>query len=178
MLPRSLISWVEPTNNREIPMAKEIQLTQGKVTIVDDEDYEALAGVKWLYLNRGYAARFTYGPKRELLYMHRVITNAPAGLQADHINGDKLDNRRSNLRLCTDAQNQQNRRKWDGNYTSQYKGVSWYPRLQKWVAQIAGHHLGYFADEAEAALAYDRIAREHFGEFAWLNFPDVTDAAA
>jgi HNH endonuclease len=97
-------------------------------------------------------------------------------VEVDHKSGDGLDNRRENLRICTSSQNQANRRKWQGT-SSQFKGVGWVRRVGKWQAQLSvnrkGVHLGYFTDEVEAGMAYDSAAREHFGAFAFTNFPQV-----
>lgn len=86
----------------------------------------------------------------------------------DHWSGDGLDNRRDNLRPCTNQLNQANRRKQKGS--SRFKGVCWVPRENRWVAQIQvnkkHHHLGYFTNEEEAAEAYRLAAMKHFGEFA------------
>jgi hypothetical protein len=107
--------------------------------------------------------------------MHRQIMQAPAGLDVDHINGDRLDNQRGNLRIATRQQNCWNTTKRKGNYTSPYKGVSW--RRGQWAAYITVSNrqrpLGKFADPIEAARAYDCAAREMFGEFAYLNFPET-----
>lgn len=106
--------------------------------------------------------------------LHRMVMNAPYGVQVDHINGDTLDNRRCNLRLCSHAENQHNKNSQAG--TSKYKGVYLYKRDKKWRAMIAKNkkniHLGYFNDEIQAAHAYDEAARQLFGEFARLNFPN------
>jgi hypothetical protein len=162
-------------------MAKEIQLTQGKVSIVDDEDFETLRWFRWCYMSRGYAVRSSYGERREMLYLHRVIMQAPPGLLVDHINGDKLDNRRENLRLCSARENLRNRRP-DAGSTSPYKGVSWNTQKQRWIAVIhvdrRAIQIGVFTDEIEAAYAYDRAAEKYFGEFAWLNFPGAAKNAA
>jgi hypothetical protein len=93
----------------------------------------------------------------------------------DHKNGDKLDNRRENLRICTIAENIRNSKtSTKKGKTSRYKGVYWVGRIKKWVARIhvdrKGLHVGVFTDEAEAARAYDVAARQHFGEFARTNF--------
>ena len=98
----------------------------------------------------------------------------PKGMATDHINGDGLDNRKQNLRICTHAENLRNRRLGKNN-TSGYKGVSWHKLHKLWYAHISHNKklmsLGYFKDKEEAAKAYDRKAIELFGEFAKLNFP-------
>jgi len=159
---------------------KEIELTQCEVALVDDADHEWLSQHKWYVNNTGtylYAARTIWDPatkKKRRLYMHRAILDAPAHLQADHINHNGLDNRRANLRLCTMAQNQANSRKRRRHTSSRFKGVSWHKATRNWRAaiKIGQHHktLGYFEDEVEAARAYDVRAQEAFGEFAKLNF--------
>lgn len=105
--------------------------------------------------------------------MHREIMNAPKGMVVDHIDGNGLNNRKSNLRICTQAQNNLNSRP-KRNCSSRYKGVSFYKRDKIWQVQIFHNSrtifLGRFDDEIEAALAYDRKAAELFGEFAYLNF--------
>ena len=104
--------------------------------------------------------------------MHREIINAPAGMQIDHINGNGLDNRKANLRLCNNAQNQQNRRK-RSRATSLFKGVGWHDN--RWRARITVNgkqiEIGRFKSEFLAAEAYDQKAIELFSEFANLNFP-------
>lgn len=104
--------------------------------------------------------------------MHRIIVDAPAGMVVDHINHDALDNRRANLRVCTQSQNLGNQIRKLGS--SKYKGVSWHKAAQKWHARIqkndAHVSLGLFDSETDAARAYDSAAREHFGEFALCNF--------
>ncbi len=99
----------------------------------------------------------------------RLITGALPGMIVDHINGDTLDNRRANLRVCTMAQNVRNRKKPRTN-TSGYKGVHWMPRHKKWMAKItcAGKHifLGLFDDPAEAHAAYCAAAKKYHGDFA------------
>lgn len=162
-----------------LPLTREIQLTQGRVAIVDEADYAELSQYKWYTQNSGhtgYAKRMTSKSlgRPHLVRMHRVILDAPHDMQVDHINGDGLDNRRSNLRLCTNAENQHNRRKFK-NTASKYKGLAFFSGPKMWGAliKIAGHKqwLGYFATEAEAAQAYDTAAIAQFGEFACLNFP-------
>ena len=105
--------------------------------------------------------------------MHREILDVPAGMICDHKNHNGLDNRRCNLRICTPAQNQYNRRLQTGG-TSLYKGVYWHKENRKWRAQICHGglhiHIGYYDYEADAAIAYDDMAIDLFGEFACLNF--------
>ena len=160
---------------------KEILLTQDQVALVDDEDYYWLNQYKWNAdwqpdARSYYASRSTEGRH---FYMARNIMNCPKDRQVDHIDHNTLNNQRSNLRICTIDQNQQNRR-ITGNGTSRYKGVFWAKDRQKWRAGIGLRDvfgqkfhisLGQFDLEEDAALAYDDAAIEHFGEFAYLNFP-------
>lgn len=155
---------------------KEIQLTQGQVALVDDEDYEELSKYKWFahkhrntyYVHRNSSRK---NPPRKLISMHRIVMNAQPEQQVDHINGDGLDNRKENLRFCTNSQNQWNRHATYG--TSIYKGVSWSNPHNKWVAQIkhkgSVFYLGAFEDDISAARAYNEAAIKLFGEFAKLN---------
>jgi len=158
---------------------KEIPLTQGRVALVDDEDYEWLNQWKWYYDKKGrtgYAVRDSVGRPtlRKQVRMHRLIMDAPQGLEVDHINGIGTDNQRGNLRLCTHKQNRRNTRMCAHN-TSGYKGVHWDKARQKWFAQIHiddwPHFLGRYLEIEDAAKAYDAAAREIYGEFACLNFP-------
>jgi hypothetical protein len=156
-------------------MPREIPLTHGYVAIVDNEDYEWLSQWRWNAAGSPphlYARRIDN--ERRTIHMHRVILDAPQGIQVDHINGNRFDNRRSNLRCATHQQNQFNRGA-RRNGSSQYKGVSWIAKHRRWQATIAidsrNTNLGWFTDEVEAARAYDAAARIHHGEFAYLNFP-------
>ena len=162
---------------------KEIQLTQGKVALVDDEDFEWLSQWSWSVSSKGgklYALRrhgIKEGGKGELITMHRVILGDVKGMDTDHIDGDGLNNQRSNLRICTRAENLRNRKKPRVN-NEIYKGIKKYSGVfrTKWRA-IIGHsgiveHLGMFDTPEEAAHAYDQAAREYFGNYANLNFPE------
>ncbi len=145
---------------------KLIELTRGKQTIVDDEDFDYLSQWSW-HFDR-YAMRHEKGKK---ILMHRQIMKTPDDMETDHINGDKLDNRRINLRVCTKSQNQANKKK-SLNKSSIYKGVS---RLKgKWIAQVVcGKKLtfiGLFENEHHAALAADLWNRDLYGTFARTNF--------
>lgn len=108
-------------------------------------------------------------------YLHRMLLPLPAGLVVDHINGDRADCRRSNLRPASPAQHRQNRRKSKGK-SSAYKGVTFDRQAGKWKAQIGGggkknQHLGHYSQELTAALAYDSAARRLFGAYAAVNYP-------
>ncbi len=155
-----------------------IPLSSGKYAIVDIADYAWLMQWTWYArLNRRtwYAGRTVFGPRRRV-YMHRVILGTPKGEIVDHRYGYGLDNRRVIIRPCTAQQNNHNRRIAKNN-TSGFKGVSWRPVEKKWVANImiGGRclYLGYFCCIVKAARAYDKAAKENFGEFACLNFPDT-----
>ena len=158
---------------------RKIHLTRGKFAIVDQDDFEKLQEYNW-HLVEGnsqsqYAVRTVKsGIKRCRCAMHRVVTDAPAGLFVDHINHNGLDNRRKNLRIVTPQQNSWNTRLGRYQGASKYKGVCWDKDKQLWRASIyidnKLKHLGRFEDEKEAAAAYDRAAKEHRGEYAFLNF--------
>ncbi len=148
---------------------KAIPLTQGKVAIVDDSDYDRVAAVKWCF-SGGYAVRQVWGNgKGKAQAMARFIMGEPAGMEVDHRSMDTLDNRRDNLRVATHRQNLCNRGKQRNN-TSGFKGVSWNKSAGKWVAGIKNHSkriaLGYFTDIIDAAKRYAQAARELHGEFA------------
>ena len=120
----------------------------------------------------GYAGRYEKG---KCILMHRQIMNPPEGMVVDHLSGNRMDNTRSNLHVCTPAENCRNRPKRRGS-SSNYFGVYWVKQRNKWMAVIClgGKHnrtIGYFDDETDAARAYDRAAVMHFGEAARLNFP-------
>ena len=152
---------------------KYITLSQGYLAIVDDADYQNISSFKWAYA-RGYALRSTFekGRKHSIL-MHRFIMCAPKGLEVDHINGNKLDNRKSNLRLCLRSQNGCNCRRPRIPTSSIYKGVHYEQTRKLWRACIKSRgkskHIGRFHTEQEAALAYNKAAIEYHGEYANLN---------
>lgn len=155
----------------------QIELTQGKFAIVDDEDFEWLNQWRWQVDTDGYAVRHVLareGKKGSKIRMHRAINKTPTGLLTDHINGNRLDNRKENLRNCTTRENTWNSK--SHNNTSGYKGVTWDKRGNKWKGHIRINnlslHLGYFTDVTEAAKVYDSYAIKYFGEYAKLNFPN------
>lgn len=151
---------------------KEIPLTQGYVALVDDEDYERLSMFPWHISSRGYAVRNSRGSGKEL--MHRALMGNPTGREIDHINRNRLDNQKSNLRLSTHRENCCNQE--GRSITSQYKGVCWVKRCNKWQAQINVNKktifLGLFEHDIDAARAYDKAAKQHQGVFAYLNFKE------
>lgn len=155
---------------------KKIPLTRGKFALVDSDDYEKVTQYTWRCTVYGYAVAYMGGGRKAPKYqpMHRFLLDAPRGVQVDHINGNPLDNRRSNIRLCTAAQNSQNTRKRKGT-SSRFKGVYWHKAASKWMAYInvGGRriYLGLYLSETAAALAYDEAAKKHFKSFAKLNFP-------
>ncbi len=155
---------------------KQIPLTQGKVTLVDDDIYEFLNQWKWYAHWTGasfYARRDVWNAgKRFRVYMHRLVAKAPKGTKVDHKN-NTLNNTRENLRICTQSQNNCNKGLTARN-RSGYKGVHWEAATKKYRASVSFNNiqfrLGRFADPVEAALAYDAKARELQGEFARTNF--------
>lgn len=151
-----------------------IPLTQGKTTVIDFDDFENLRGVKWY----AYKGRYTFYARRHIIKgKNRVLQSLhhfliPGAARVDHIDGDGLNNRQSNLRKATPRQNQQGRRHKNLTATSQFRGV--HRQDQKWIAEIKvrqkNKYLGIFGSEIDAAKAYDAAARKHFGEFATCNF--------
>jgi len=158
---------------------KKIKLTQGRFAIVDDEDYEIFSSFNWYTSSSGYAIRMSLksehkSNKRKTIILHRIIVKCPEGKEVDHINGDRLDNRRTNLRVCSHQQNTRNVRMPFTNTTG-YKGVTSNNscKVNPWAAKIWCNerliYLGGYPTKEEAALAYNKKAKELFGEFALLN---------
>ncbi len=150
---------------------KRIPLGEGFYAYVDAADYEWLSRWDW-HLHGGYAVRSEKGKR---VYMHRQIMQPPKGMVVDHTNGNKADNTRDNLDICTQQENTHNRSKRNGA-SSRFRGVNYNRRSRRWTVRITFKgkrlFLGYFTDEEEAARAYDRKAVELFGESAKLNFPE------
>lgn len=156
---------------------KEIKLTQGKMTLVDDEDFEKLNQFKWYAQKRPNTWRVARNiwveNKRTAILMHREIMNAPEHSSVDHINGNPLDNCKENLRLCTHQQNMHNQKSAHKNNKLGIKGVRWYRNAKKFRARITINgkviHLGYFNVMGDADSAYRKAEEKYFGEFARCN---------
>lgn len=158
-----LVAIVEPTIC--------VVLSKGMFSLIDAQDAWVLNGSKWVASQSGtrfYAARGK-GKNRE--YLHRLIAKAATGQLVDHIDGNTLNNCRSNLRICSQRQNVRNGKKRSAK--NPYKGLIWTPHCNKWSARITvdykSIHLGVFEDPKDAARAYNAAAIKHFGEFARLN---------
>jgi hypothetical protein len=149
---------------------RQIELGGGLFAVVDAEDYAWLRQWKWRISGRGYAVRVGAGKP---VAMHREILQTPEGVETDHIDRNRTNNVRANLRAATRSQNTANSNRSDRE--SEYKGVSWHRQAGRWraTASTSGKqvYIGLFDDPADAARAYDKKARELYGEFAYLNFP-------
>jgi HNH endonuclease len=167
--------------NRTIP------LSRGLVGIVDADDFDRVSQFKWHAIKRPRDGRFHVMRSsksdgvRKTIYLHRWLMDAPIGMEVDHKNGDGLDNRRENLRICTRAQNARNFRRDSPRKSSRFHGVSWDRRYKRWLVVICAgdgmsrakqKYIGRYRDETEAALAYDAAARTYHGEFAVTNFQE------
>lgn len=152
-------------------MSKEIILKSGSVAIVDDDDYPLLSRYTWYENEKGYAITHVNG--KHLTLMHRFILNPLPSLQVDHINRIKLDNQKSNLRLCRNNENHWNMAANRKNNTSGYRGVYFHKQKQKWQAKFNKNkkeiHAGFYNTAIEAARAYNAKAKEIYGDFAYLN---------
>lgn len=154
---------------------KLISLTRGKFTQVDDDMFDYLNKWKWYCNTHNYAVRYDSGghKTRKKIHMHRLVINAPEGIQVDHIDQDPLNNQRENLRLCTSSQNSRNCHLPKTN-TSGYRGI--HKCKGKWLTNIRINgtqtYLGSFETSEDAAKAYDKKAREVDGKFAGTNFPE------
>lgn len=167
---------------------KEIKVGKSHVALVDDEDFDFLNQFKWYLHNLGYVQTSKKGLHSK--FIHRIIMQTPKGLDTDHINGNKLDNRKSNLRVCTHEENMQFARelgllsgggigtradnfKKSNKRTSKYIGVYWFKNRNKWHTAIRKAPLrvfiGEFTNEIDAALAYNKKSIELFGEKAYIN---------
>jgi HNH endonuclease len=159
---------------------RRIKLTRGQFALVDVEDFERLNQYKWFCSHYGYAERkipkkLRTG-KRWRVLMHRELCPVPEGMVVDHINRNPSDNRKANLRPATRQQNCWNAKIKKKSGSSRYTGIYFDKRKGRWLVHITidGRPTTsrYYADEVEAAKAYDRLAKHYRGEFAVLNFPE------
>jgi hypothetical protein len=147
------------------------RLGVGRFALVDDADLSLVSGYRWYLLPSGYAHAKPYlgNYRKGSVYMHRLILQPPAGMDTDHRNHDRLDNRRQNLRMATRSQNLANRSPRPGKF----RGLKKERNAATWQARIKVNQrticLGNFRTRIEAAQAYNEAARKHFGEFAVLN---------
>lgn len=158
-----------------------IPLSKGRVVFVDEDMFDMASRHRWhcavARLPNGvekYYARRSAGPGKKMIYLHRWIMSAPDGIHVDHIDGDGLNCCRYNLRFATPRQNMFNRR---ASNSTGYKGVSRHGPSYRFQISIDGKRtpFGGYLTAKDAALAFDQMAREVYGEFAYLNFPEVTD---
>lgn len=161
--------------NPTVVGAKTIPLTKGHFAIVDEEDYEMLMKYNWTVTNSP-TNHTNYASGGRKMKMHRFIMNAPEDKLVDHINRNGLDNRKANLRFCTKQGNSANSFSENPSKSSKYKGVCWEKYTRKWAARIRKDGrsitIGRFLVEKDAAFAYNTLAKEAFGEFAYLNILD------
>lgn len=159
-------------------MSKIITTKSGHEILIDEEDWDKVKDITWYVVNAPKTKYVMGAPKgyhgvgkRIYHLLHRLIMDAPKGMDVDHIDGNGLNNQKDNLRVCTRMQNLWNKHTSRGS--SQYKGVSWVAPAKKWTAIVSQcykcHYLGLFQNEIDAALAYNEKAQELFGEFACLN---------
>lgn len=151
-----------------------LMLGRGKFTLVDEDLMDALSEWNWRDNDNGYVIGAPRGSKRNQ-YLHRMLANATDGVEIDHINRIRYDNRLENLRTCTTSQNRGNTERHSDNSTSKFKGVRKRSDRRKWDARGNSNYrtiyLGTFDTEEDAARAYDDWAFEKWGVFARLNFP-------
>lgn len=149
---------------------------KGYMALVDDEDYELVSKYNWYVCDRSKTRKTLYAEahdgKNKRLRMHRLIMGNPDGLFVDHIDGNGMDNRKENLRVCTASQNSMNRAAVSKNVFG-YKGVEKNGKSMRFSARIkvggVRYYLGSFKTPKEAAEAYNEAAKKHHGEFAKLN---------
>lgn len=157
-----------------------ITLTQGAVALVDESDIEIVSARKWRLQKCGRRWAYAVADIRgRVVGMHRLITNCPVGMVVDHIDGNGLNNVRTNLRIATASQNIRSQRVQQVSKTSKFKGVYWDKKQLAWIARIGigGQRipLGSFDAEDDAARAYDAAAMLHFGQFALCNLTPLPD---
>jgi hypothetical protein len=164
---------------------KELKISKGYTVLIDDDDFDRVSAHWWQAVEQPHTVyaihrRYRDDGTRAAIRLHRFVMNAPDGVEVDHINHNGLDCRKSNLRFATRQQNSANCRRRSGQNV--FKGVEQDSRTNRFRAYITyrtkRYSIGYFATAEEAALAYDERARDYFGEFAALNFPEPGERAA
>jgi hypothetical protein len=152
---------------------RKIRVSNGQFAKVDDQDYDFVSQWKWSYSN-GYAMRGISKWKngKEIFHkgfkMHREILSAPIGMEVDHINGDKLDNRRSNLRIVTSRINSWNRQKLNKNNKTGYRGITFRKQRGHYVIRVGQKHFGHSKTIEGAIKVYDEVTKHYHKEFAQL----------
>ncbi len=146
-----------------------------KSILMDDEDRWIVADGNWYISSNGYLICSTLLVKKQPYVFHRIAMNAPKGIFVDHINGNKLDNRKANLRMVTNTQNQMNKKKYGESVSSVFRGVHFRKNRGTWVATINDGNgqkcVGSSKYEKIAALLYDSAVRKYYGEYGTLNYP-------
>lgn len=149
-----------------------LKLNKNKYTLIDKEDFDKVSQFNWFFNGKHAYRTVQKNYKSKTIYLHRFITNCPKGKTVDHINGDGLDNRKENFRICSQKNNSYNAKICKRN-KSGFKGVSWIKSRKKWYVSIEKNgysmSLGLFLDKEEAALAYNKYAKKYFGQYARLN---------
>jgi hypothetical protein len=159
---------------------KEYPMHCGRIALIDDEDYERVSTLSWRSQRCGRTFYALHNPKQpttlKVVRMHRFILQISyigKIAEVDHINGNGLDNRKSNLRVCSHAQNSRNRKKWEIPCSSKYKGVNFDKATGRWLTRVHSmgktHVIGRFDTEEEGAIEYNKAAKRLFGEYARLN---------
>ena len=137
--------------------------------MIDLEDVDKIKSYRW-----GFAQGYAYNGKCKL-YLHRLVMDCPDDMVVDHINHNTLDNRKCNLRVCTQKQNSMNMSKQKINCSSQYKNIYWNKQISRWVVQITVNgkkkHIGSYTNEIEASIEADRAMLLYQGLYANLNHP-------
>ena len=162
---------------------KEYKLPSGEIVLVDDEDYEKVSKYHWYIRRRkyvSYARRIVIRKGvRYTEFMHRLIMDCPDDMIVDHINHNGLDNRKENLRICTQSDNKHNRVKHLVTKAGIYRGVYLSDDIKSKPYRAGIHsngknkHIGFFATPEEAAKAYDKTALALWGEYYCPNIPEI-----
>lgn len=161
-------------DNQDSPKPfKKIVLSNGGFALVDEEDYEKAIQYKWMRHRIEINREIVETTTKPRLFLSRFIMNPSEGMQVDHIDGNTFNNRKSNLRICTNAENSRNTKLYSTNTTG-FRGVIWDKDLKRWKVRITVDfkriYLGSYRNIEDAAKAYDKAALKYHGEFASLNF--------